>query len=86
MRYAIVIEKAVGRVRVVEDFLSLPEALAPREENVKVTLSLSRRGVDFFKRASLERAAAKLLSSFCRSSTSTAESPRRRSTSRSRRG
>jgi hypothetical protein len=41
----------IGRVRVVEDFLPSPEALVAREDNVKVTLSLSRRSVDFFKRA-----------------------------------
>jgi predicted DNA binding CopG/RHH family protein len=41
----------IGRVRIVEDFLPPPEALVAREENVKVTLSLSRRSVDFFKRA-----------------------------------
>ncbi len=41
----------IGRVRVVEDFLPSPDALAPREQNVKVTLALSRRSVDFFKRA-----------------------------------
>ena len=41
----------IGRVRVVEDFLPPPEALVARENNVKVTLSLSRRSVDFFKRA-----------------------------------
>ena len=45
----------IGRVRVVEDFLPPPEALVPREENVKVTLSLSRRSVDFFKRAAKTR-------------------------------
>ena len=45
----------IGRVRVVEDFLPSPEALVPREENVKVTLSLSRRSVDFFKRAAKRR-------------------------------
>ena len=45
----------IGRVRVVEDFLPSPEALVPREENVKVTLSLSRRSVDFFKRAAKTR-------------------------------
>jgi hypothetical protein len=43
----------IGRVRVVEDFLPAPEALVPREENVKVTLS--RRSVDFFKRAAKAR-------------------------------
>ncbi|MGC1696195.1 MAG: hypothetical protein WA743_13095 [Pseudolabrys sp.] len=45
----------IGRVRVVEDFLPSPDALVPREENVKVTLSLSRRSVDFFKQAAKAR-------------------------------
>lgn len=41
----------IGRVRVVDDFLPSPDTLVPREENVKVTIELSRRSVDFFKRA-----------------------------------
>ena len=45
----------IGRVRVIEDFLPPPEALVAREDNVKVTLSLSRRSVDFFKRAAKQR-------------------------------
>lgn len=45
----------IGRVRVVKDFLPAPEALVAREDNVKVTLSLSRRSVDFFKRAAKSR-------------------------------
>jgi hypothetical protein len=45
----------IGRLRVVENFLPPPEALVLREENVKVTLSLSRRSVDFFKRAAKSR-------------------------------
>jgi hypothetical protein len=40
----------IGRVRVIEDFLPAPAELVPREENVKVTLSQSRRSLDFFKR------------------------------------
>jgi predicted DNA binding CopG/RHH family protein len=40
----------IGRVRVVENFLPPPEQLVPREDSVKVTLSLSRRSIDFFKR------------------------------------
>jgi predicted DNA binding CopG/RHH family protein len=40
----------IGRVRVIEDFLPSPADLVPREENVKVTLLLSRRSLDFFKR------------------------------------
>ena len=45
----------IGRVRVIEDFLPSPDALVLREDNVKVTLSLSRRSVDFFKRAAKQR-------------------------------
>ncbi len=44
----------IGRVRLVEDFLPAPADLAPREENVKVTLSLSRRSLDFFQARSQE--------------------------------
>ncbi len=40
----------IGRVRLVEDFLPAPADLVLREENVKVTLALSRRSLDFFKR------------------------------------
>ena len=45
----------IGRVRVVEDFLPAPDALVAREENVKVTIELSRRSVDFFKLAAKAR-------------------------------
>jgi hypothetical protein len=45
----------IGRLRVIDDFLPPPDALVPREENVKVTLSLSRRSVDFFKREGKKR-------------------------------
>ena len=48
-------EGEIGRVRVVEDFLPAPEALVAREENVKAALSISRRSVDFFKRAAKQR-------------------------------
>jgi len=40
----------IGRLRIVEDFLPAPDELVPREDNVKVTLSLSRTSVEFFKR------------------------------------
>jgi predicted DNA binding CopG/RHH family protein len=45
----------IGRVQVIEDFLPAPADLVPREENVKVTLSLSRRSLDFFKREAKKR-------------------------------
>ena len=48
-------EGEIGRVRVVDDFLPSPDALVAREENVKVTIELSRRSVEFFKRAAKAR-------------------------------
>jgi|SRR6185437_14009617 len=40
----------IGRLNVIGDFLPVPDDLVPREDDVKVTLSLSRRSLDFFKR------------------------------------
>jgi hypothetical protein len=41
----------IGKIGpVVKDFLPPPDKLVLRESNVKVTLSLSSRSVDFFKR------------------------------------
>ncbi len=45
----------IGRVRIIEDFLPSPEELVPRDDKVKVTLSLSRRSLDYFKRESKKR-------------------------------
>lgn len=42
-------DEPIGPVKIVHDFLPPPEALAFREEDVKVTLSLSKRSVAFFK-------------------------------------
>jgi len=39
----------MGDVEVVADFLPTPAELAFREDGVKVTLSLSKSSVDFFK-------------------------------------
>jgi predicted DNA binding CopG/RHH family protein len=41
--------------RVVRDFLPPPEELAFKEDNVKVTMSLSRSSVDFFKQTARKR-------------------------------
>ena len=43
-------EGEIGKIRVVKDFLPPPDKRVARESNVKVTLSLSQRSVDFFKR------------------------------------
>ena len=42
-------DEPLGNVRVVSDFLPSPAELAFREESVKVTISLSKKSVDFFK-------------------------------------
>lgn len=48
-------DEPLGKLRIVPDFLPDPDALAFREEGVKVTLALSRRSVDFFKREAARR-------------------------------
>lgn len=45
----------IGQVKLIEDFLPPPDKLVLRESNVKVTLSLSRRSVEFFKREAGKR-------------------------------
>ena len=44
-------DEDLGALRVVKDFLPPPEKLAFKEEGVKVTMTLSRSSVNFFKRA-----------------------------------
>lgn len=39
----------IGEPKVVRDFLPSPEELAFREEDVKITITLSKKSVDFFK-------------------------------------
>jgi predicted DNA binding CopG/RHH family protein len=39
----------IGKVQVVPDFLPEPKSLALREETIKVTLSLTKESVAFFK-------------------------------------
>ena len=43
-------DEPLGKLRVVPDFLPAPEDLVFREEGIKVTLALSKRSVEFFKR------------------------------------
>ncbi|MEE9505188.1 MAG: CopG family transcriptional regulator [Thermodesulfobacteriota bacterium] len=40
----------MGKVRVIKDFLPSPEELAFKEETVKVTISLSKASIEFFKK------------------------------------
>lgn len=39
----------LGELKLIKDFLPPPEALAFKEENMKVTISLSRTSINFFK-------------------------------------
>jgi hypothetical protein len=39
----------IGNPKVVRDFLPSPEELAFREEDMKITIVLSKKSVDFFK-------------------------------------
>ena len=43
-------DEPLGDLEVVPDFLPRPEDLVFRDEGVKVTIALSRRSVEFFKR------------------------------------
>jgi predicted DNA binding CopG/RHH family protein len=42
-------DEPLGELRVIEDFLPSLEQLAFKEENVKVTIALSKTSVEFFK-------------------------------------
>ena len=40
----------MGELRVLRDFLPPPDQLVLKEENVKITISLKRSSVEFFKK------------------------------------
>jgi predicted DNA binding CopG/RHH family protein len=42
-------EEPMGELRVVKDFLPSPDQLVLKEDNVKVTISLSKSSINFFK-------------------------------------
>jgi hypothetical protein len=42
-------DEPLGDVSVISDFLPRPEDLVLRDEGVKITISLSKRSIDFFK-------------------------------------
>ncbi|MCP3931362.1 MAG: CopG family transcriptional regulator [Bacteroidetes bacterium] len=43
-------DEPLGKIRVIDDFLPSPEELVFKEENVKVTITLSKTSIDFFKK------------------------------------
>jgi len=42
-------DEPLGRLRVVSDFLPSPEQLALKDEKVKITISLSKTSLEYFK-------------------------------------
>ena len=43
-------EEPMGKLRIVKDFLPPPDQLVLKEENIKVTISLNKSSVEFFKK------------------------------------
>ncbi|OEU62867.1 MAG: CopG family transcriptional regulator [Desulfobacterales bacterium PC51MH44] len=44
------IDEPIGKVKILKDFLPSPEELALKDETVKITISLSKASIDFFKK------------------------------------
>ena len=42
-------DEPIGKVKIIDDFLPAPDKLVMRDETVKVTLSLTKESIDFFK-------------------------------------
>ncbi len=77
-------DEPIGPLRILRDFLPPPEALAFRDDEVKVTLALSRRSVDFFKasakrhRAPYQRMIRRLVDAYVEGQTGARRSSKRR--------
>jgi predicted DNA binding CopG/RHH family protein len=39
----------IGKIKVIDDFLPSPDKLVFKDDNIKVTISLKKKSVDFFK-------------------------------------
>ena len=44
-------DEPLGKLQLVDDFLPSPEDLVFKEDNVKVTITLSKSSINFFKKA-----------------------------------
>jgi hypothetical protein len=42
-------DKSIGKIKIVDDFLPRPKDLVLREETAKITISLTKASIDFFK-------------------------------------
>lgn len=43
-------DEPIGKVKIMDDFLPKPSELVLKEETVKITLSLTKDSLDFFKK------------------------------------
>ena len=43
-------DEPMGKLKVIKDFLPRPDQLAMKEENVKVTISLNKSSITYFKK------------------------------------
>ncbi len=48
-------EEPMGELRVIKDFLPPPDQLVLKEENVKITISMKKSSVEFFKKKAEEQ-------------------------------
>jgi predicted DNA binding CopG/RHH family protein len=48
-------EEPIGELRIIKDFLPKPDELALKEENVKITISLNKSSIEFFKKKAKEQ-------------------------------
>lgn len=47
-------DEPMGQLKVIKDFLPPPEQLILKEDNLKVTISLSKSSIDFFKKQAVK--------------------------------
>jgi predicted DNA binding CopG/RHH family protein len=47
-------EEPMGELRIIKDLLPKPEELALKDENVKITISLNKSSIEFFKKKAKE--------------------------------
>jgi len=47
-------DEPLGKVKIVDDFLPKPKDLVLKEETTKITISLTKSSVDFFKKEAKE--------------------------------
>ncbi len=48
-------DEPMGELKIVKDFLPKPEQLALKEDNVKITISLNKSSIEFFKKKAKEQ-------------------------------